>query len=67
MFKIISRNYKQSNKQIKKGIINVILPCLSYPDDNLKKGIKELTRSINSKLWSIIENFKTDQKYKNYY
>jgi vacuole morphology and inheritance protein 14 len=38
------------------GILNVILPCLSYPDDGLKRTIKELARSINFTLWNLIEN-----------
>jgi hypothetical protein len=36
------------------GILNVILPCLSYGDENLKKNIKELARSINTILWVLI-------------
>ncbi len=35
--------------------MNVILPCLSYGDDYLKKNTKELARSINSTLWILID------------
>jgi len=38
-----------------KGILNVILPCLSYSDEGLKKNIKELAFQINSTLWKLIE------------
>ena len=38
------------------GILNVILPCLSYSEDGVKKSIKELSRSINSTIWYLIEN-----------
>lgn len=40
---------------INKGVLNVILPCLSYGDENLKKSIKELARSVNTSLWSLID------------
>jgi hypothetical protein len=33
----------------------VILPCLSYSDENLKKNIREMARSINAILWSLVE------------
>lgn len=47
------------------GILTVVLPCLSYGDDNLKKNIKELARNINTTLWNLIdkkhsETMKTD-------
>ena len=38
-----------------KGILNVILPCLSYSDEGLKKNIKEIAFQINSTLWKLIE------------
>ncbi len=38
------------------GILNVILPCLSYSEDGVRKSIKDLARSINSTIWNLIEN-----------
>ncbi len=35
--------------------MNVILPCLSYGDDYLKKNTKELARAINLILWTLID------------
>lgn len=35
--------------------MNVILPCLSYGEDYLKKNTKELARSINLTLWTLID------------
>jgi hypothetical protein len=35
--------------------LNVILPCLSYGDDYLKKNTKELARAINLILWTLID------------
>ena len=37
------------------GILNVVLPCLSYGDDNLKRNVRELARSINTILWGLVE------------
>jgi hypothetical protein len=37
------------------GILTVVLPCLSYGDDYLKKSIKELARNINTSLWNLID------------
>ena len=42
------------------GILNVILPCLSYSDEGLKRNIKELARSINLTLWILIETSTDD-------
>ena len=37
------------------GILGVILPCFAFNDEAIKKNIKELSRSINLTLWSMIE------------
>ena len=42
------------------GILTVVLPCLSYSDDNLKKNIKELARNINTTLWNLISKTQTE-------
>ena len=43
------------------GILNVILPCLSYSDDGYKKNIKEIARSINSTLGGLVDKKTSSQ------